>query len=96
MSAARFCYQWIATRRARPPNDALMSEAWGYRIELWKVKDCASDPDADPAWAIRHCRAGQARLVATIEGLTDEQGRCRPPSHLPDWTIAHVLTTCGP
>jgi Mycothiol maleylpyruvate isomerase N-terminal domain len=39
---------------------------------------------------IRHCRSGQARLVATIEGLTDEQGR--PPSEPPDWTIAHVLT----
>jgi hypothetical protein len=29
-----------------------MAEAWRYRIELWKVKDCASDPDADPAWPI--------------------------------------------
>ena len=62
-----------------------MPEAWRYRFELWKVKDCASDPDADPGWAIRHCRAGQARLVATIEGLTD-------------WTIVYMLThvACKP
>lgn len=43
-------------------------------------------PDSD----IAGCIAAQARLHATIAGLTDDD--VRGPSLLPDWSVAHVLT----
>jgi maleylpyruvate isomerase len=50
------------------------------------VKDLGTEPDA----AITLCRAAHARLLAAVQGMSDEQV-CRP-SRLPGWTVAHVLT----
>lgn len=35
-------------------------------------------------------RAAHARLLATVDAVTDEQAR--RPSRLPEWTVGHVLT----
>ncbi|MDQ6617588.1 MAG: maleylpyruvate isomerase family mycothiol-dependent enzyme [Actinomycetota bacterium] len=35
------------------------------------------------------CRAAHARMLATVEGVTDEV--VRRPSRLPGWTVGHVL-----
>jgi maleylpyruvate isomerase len=43
-----------------------------------------------PTVDIDGCSASHARLVAAIEGLTDDD--VRRPSLLPDWSIGHVLT----
>jgi maleylpyruvate isomerase len=40
--------------------------------------------------ALEGCRAAHARLLQTLEGLTDAEAR--RPSLLPDWTVGHVLT----
>jgi len=50
----------------------------------------SGDLEADPAQAIRLCRAAHGRLVATVERASDEQ--IRSSSRLPGWTVAHVLT----
>ena len=49
-----------------------------------------SNLEADPAAAIELCRAAHARLVATVDRITDQV--VRSPSRLPGWTVAHVLT----
>lgn len=36
------------------------------------------------------CRRAHRSLLDDLAGLTDEQ--CRSASHLPDWTVGHVLT----
>ena len=48
------------------------------------------DLDADPGAAIELCHAAHARLLASVEKLTDDQARS--PSRLPGWTVGHVLT----
>lgn len=48
------------------------------------------DLGTDPAAAIELCGAAHARLLARVEGLTDDQARS--PSRLPGWTVGHVLT----
>lgn len=56
---------------------------------MWQavtVKDLGTEPDV----AITLCRSAHARLLAAVEGMSDEQV-CRP-SRLPGWTMAHVLT----
>jgi maleylpyruvate isomerase len=49
-------------------------------------QDLASDPVA----TIALCQTAHARLLTTVQGVTDEQ--VRGESRLPGWTIAHVLT----
>jgi maleylpyruvate isomerase len=49
-----------------------------------------ADLEADPAAAVKLCRTAHARLVTTVERVTDDQ--VRSPSRLPGWTIGHVLT----
>ena len=46
--------------------------------------------DIDVRIDIEGCASATARLLQTIEGLTDEQAR--QPSRLPGWSIGHVLT----
>jgi maleylpyruvate isomerase len=43
-------------------------------------------PDAELAG----CRAAHARLLATLDGLSDDAARA--PSRLPGWSVGHVLT----
>jgi maleylpyruvate isomerase len=60
--------------------------------------DAGARPDAAPladvplatARAVDGCRDASARLLATLEGLDD--ATARRPSHLPDWTVGHVVT----
>jgi maleylpyruvate isomerase len=49
-----------------------------------------SDLEADPPKAVMLSQAGHARLIATVERVTDEEARSA--SRLPGWTVAHVLT----
>jgi maleylpyruvate isomerase len=44
---------------------------------------------APTAW-VDGCRAAHAALLSDLDGLTDEQAR--GPSHLPGWSVGHVLT----
>lgn len=54
------------------------------------LRPVPSPLDADPASAIDLCLAAHARLRATVEQISDDEGRS--PSRLPGWTVAHVLT----
>jgi maleylpyruvate isomerase len=49
-----------------------------------------SNLDQNPTRAIQLCEAAHDRLMATVEGITDEE--VQAPSRLPGWTIAQVLT----
>src|SRR5467141_2554154 len=44
----------------------------------------------DVARSVNGCRDAQARLVASLSSLTDEEAR--RPSLLPGWTVGHLLT----
>jgi maleylpyruvate isomerase len=48
-----------------------------------------SDPAALAA-ELAGCRAAHDRLIADLDGLTDDAARA--PSALPDWTVGHVLS----
>lgn len=50
----------------------------------------AADLDEHPEATIELCLGAHARVLATVEGLTDDVARA--PSRLPDWSVAHVLT----
>jgi len=50
----------------------------------------AADLDAEPELTIGLCVAAHARVLVTVEGLTDDVARS--PSRLPGWTVAHTLT----
>jgi maleylpyruvate isomerase len=49
-----------------------------------------TDLEQDTAAAIALCQAAHARLLATAEGLNDDQ--VRAPSRLPGWSVGHVLS----
>jgi Mycothiol maleylpyruvate isomerase N-terminal domain len=49
-----------------------------------------TDLEQDTAAAIALCRGAHARLLASAEGLADDQ--VRAPSRLPGWSVGHVLT----
>ena len=48
-----------------------------------------ADLEQDAAAAIALCQAAHARLLASAEGLAEDQGRA--PSRLPGWPVGHVL-----
>ena len=52
--------------------------------------DQIADLDEDPELTIRLCVAAHARVLSTVDGLTDEVAHS--PSRLPGWTVAHTLT----
>jgi len=49
-----------------------------------------ADLEQDAAAAIALCQAAHARLLASAEGLADDQ--VRAPSRLPGWSVGHVLS----
>jgi maleylpyruvate isomerase len=48
-----------------------------------------TDLERDTAAAIALCQAAHARLLASADGLADDQ--LRAPSRLPGWSVGHVL-----
>jgi uncharacterized damage-inducible protein DinB len=49
-----------------------------------------TDLEANAAAAIALCQGAHARLLASAEGLADDQ--VRAPSRLPGWSVGHVLS----
>jgi maleylpyruvate isomerase len=49
-----------------------------------------SDLSEDPTRAVKLCVQGHARVLSTVQGLTEDQARS--PSRLPGWTVGHVLS----